>query len=428
MEMKVQKSKGLRGTVTVPGDKSISHRAVMLGALAEGETRISGFLQGEDCLSTISCFRKLGVEIEQNGSLVKIQGVGLQGLREAEDFLDVGNSGTTLRLISGILAGQSFTTFLTGDASIRRRPMRRIIEPLEKMGAVFMSRNNLLAPLAVRGGKLKSIHYALPVASAQVKSALLLAGLYAGDGVVVEEKEATRNHSELMLSAFGAKITSDAKKIKLEGHPTLRGQQVEVPGDISSAAFLVAAGAIIPDSELKIENIGLNPTRTGMIDVLDEMGADYRIANMRTVAGEIIGDIGIKSSELRSFSIGGKIIPRLIDEIPILAVMAAFAQGTSEIRDAAELKVKESNRLLTITRELSKMGVQIEELSDGLRIKGGKPLQGAHCLSYNDHRIAMSLAIAGLQAEGETIIEEAGSVAISFPGFSDLLKKLEENN
>ncbi|MBZ4654233.1 MAG: 3-phosphoshikimate 1-carboxyvinyltransferase [Peptococcaceae bacterium] len=427
MRVTITQTKKMEGTIQVPGDKSISHRSIMLGALAQGVTQVEGFLMAEDCLSTVRCFRALGVPITMEGKNVRVEGRGLYGLQEPEDVLDVGNSGTTIRLMMGILAGQPFTSFLTGDPSIRRRPMGRVAKPLREMGATILGRQNgNLAPLAVQGGNLRSLSYQTPVASAQIKSSILLAGLYADGWTEVIEPEQSRNHSELMLKAFGAELETDGLAVRIKGGTQLKGQKVLVPGDISSAAFFLVAGLIVPQAKIIIENVGLNPTRDGIIEVLQAMGGKIRLFDTRVVAGELIGNIEIQSSELRGVSIGGAIIPRLIDEIPVLAVAAAFAEGVTEIHDAAELKVKESNRLYAISEGLTRLGAQIEELPDGLRIIGGKPLKGNVCQSYHDHRIAMALAVAGLRAEGETHIEDGEAVNISFPEFTQLISQLQK--
>lgn len=425
MKLQVAPAKGLSGTIKVPGDKSISHRAVMLGALAQGTTEIKGFLKGRDCLSTIRCLRALGVNITVSGETVAVEGQGLHGLREPANVLNVGNSGTTLRLLTGILAGQSFSATLTGDTSIRRRPMGRVIQPLSEMGAVVLGReNNTLAPFTIRGGDLKTLRYDMPVASAQVKSALLLAGLYAHGQTEIMEPSPSRNHTELMLASFGVPVQTYGSTVRVQGGRELRAQKVVVPGDISSAAFFLVAGLIVPESTLVIESIGLNPTRDGIITVLRAMGAKIKVNNLRTVAGEPIGDLEVSSSELHGVSIGGAMIPRLIDEIPILAVAALYAKGVTEIRDAAELKVKESNRLRAICEELTRLGGKVEELEDGLKIHGGHPLTGAACESYQDHRIAMALAIAALGAQGETVIEDAEAIDVSFPDFPEILQRI----
>lgn len=425
MDLKIQPAKKLMGKIKVPGDKSISHRAVMLGSLARGITEIEGFLWGEDCLSTIRCFRNLGVSIHIRGDKISITGKGLAGLTEPEDILHVGNSGTTIRLLTGILAGQSFTAVVTGDESIRRRPMGRVANPLKEMGARIIGRNNgELAPLAIQGGRLKAITCHTPVASAQIKSAVLLAGLFASGWTEVIEPALSRNHTELMLQSFGAQVRTDGNTVRIKGEPDLSAQQVIVPGDISSAAFFMIAGLIVPGSKIVLESVGLNPTRDGIIEVLEAMGARIRIFDTSTVAGEKRGNIEVRTSLLKGVQLGGSIIPRLIDEIPVLAVAGAFAQGITEIRDASELKLKESNRIRAVAEGLSRMGVKVEELPDGLRIYGGKPLKGAVCDSFKDHRIAMSLAIAGLASVGDTHIKDADSIGISFPRFTELINEL----
>ena len=419
----------LRGTVRVPGDKSISHRALMLGSLAEGETTIAGLLIGEDPQSSAACFRKMGVEIsELNSERVKVKGLGLGKLQEPTDILDCGNSGTTMRLMMGILAAHEGRFFsVTGDASLRSRPMSRVIKPLQQMGAQIWGRQgNTLAPLAVGGRQLQGIHYHSPIASAQVKSCVLLAGLMATGETTVTEPALSRDHSERMLRAFGATVNvdRDTHSATVAGGATLSGQSIIVPGDISSAAFWLVAGAIVPDSELVIENVGINPTRTGVLDVLAQMGADIEFLNEREVTGEPVADLRVKSSQLKGCEFGGEIIPRLIDEIPILAVAAVFAEGTTIIRDAAELRVKESDRLAVMASELNRMGAKITEHPDGLEIVGGTPLQGAEVDSYTDHRIAMSLAIAALNARGKTTIHRAQAAAVSYPTFTPTLSSV----
>lgn len=413
-----KKSTPLRGELAVPGDKSISHRAVMLGALAKGTTSVTNFLKGADCLSTISCFEKMGIEIEQLPSEILIHGKGLHGLKAPETILDAGNSGTTTRLLSGILAGQTFCTTLTGDASIQKRPMTRIITPLSQMGGKIESiSGNGCAPLKITGHPLKPIHYLSPVSSAQVKSCVLLAGMYA-DGITrVTEPYLSRNHSELMLRSFGADVTSEGTTAAITGNPVLEGQKVVVPGDISSAAYFIAAGLLIPGSEILIKDVGINPTRDGILKVCADMGADIQLLNKREYGKEPVADILVKHSELKATVIEGALIPTLIDELPMLAVMAAFAQGTTVIRDAQELKVKESNRLDIIVQHLSAMGADIIPTEDGMEIHGGKPLKGAVLDSYMDHRIAMSFAVAGMAADGETEILNASCVDISYPEF-----------
>lgn len=429
MRLSINPVHRLSGVIKVPGDKSISHRSVMLGALSNGITEIEGFLMGEDCMSTVRCIRALGIPVTVAGETVVVEGRGLHGLQEPDDVLDVGNSGTTIRLLSGILAGQPFNTLLTGDPSIRRRPMGRVTRPLREMGARIMGRQDgNLAPLAIQGGQLKPFTYKSPVASAQIKSAVILAGLFAPGWTEVIEPAPSRNHTELMLRSFGAEVICSENSVKVKGEPNLTGQRVLVPGDISSAAFFLVAGLIVPQGKITIQSVGLNPTRDGIIEVLQAMGAKIRIFDTQTVAGEVIGSLEVETSELQGVTVGGKIIPRLIDEIPVLAVAGAFARGVTEIRDAAELKVKESNRIRTMVEGLSRLGVRVEELPDGLRIYGGSVLKGSICQSHHDHRIAMALAVAGLRAEGETVIEDAGSINVSFPKFPELLRQLREGS
>ena len=433
--MRLTKASRLRGEITVPGDKSISHRAVMFGAISSGMTEVTNFLRGADCLSTIDCFRRLGIGIENTEEVIRIHGKGLHGLSAPSDLLDTGNSGTTTRLISGILAGQSFETVLNGDASIQSRPMKRIMTPLAMMGADIVSiRGNGCAPLRINGnrsaggpfGPLKGIRYLSPVASAQVKSCVLLAGLYADGPVSVTEPALSRNHTELMLQGFGADVKSEGSTATILPDPVLTGQKVEVPGDISSAAYFLAAGLCVPDSEILIKNVGINPTRDGILRVIRYMGGSLEILNTRTSGGELIGDILVKTSELKAAVIGGDIIPALIDEIPVIAVLACFAQGTTVIRDARELKVKESNRIDTVATNLQAMGACVAATDDGMIIEGGHPLHGAVIDSHLDHRIAMSFAIAALMAEGETEILSADCVNISYPQFYETLHKLKQ--
>ena len=423
--MKFKKINALRGEVTIPGDKSISHRAVMLGAISEGTTRITNFLRGADCLSTIACFRKMGIDIEESPDQILVHGKGLHGLQAPADILDAGNSGTTTRLISGILAGQSFESTLTGDASIQKRPMKRIITPLTMMGADVESLSgDGCAPLRIRGSHLKGIDYHSPVASAQVKSCILLAGLYADSVTSVTEPYVSRDHSERMLSSFGAALKTDGSTVSIQPEPRLMGQEVAVPGDISSAAYFIAAALLVPGSELLIKNVGINPTRDGILRICRRMGADITILNRREHGREPVADLLVKHSPLKGTVIEGAVIPTLIDELPILAVMAAFAEGSTVIRDAQELKVKESNRLDILVHHLSAMGADITGTEDGMVINGGRPLHGAVLESHLDHRIAMSFAVAGIAAQGETEILQADCVDISYPGFyRDLLKR-----
>ncbi|MBP0013446.1 MAG: 3-phosphoshikimate 1-carboxyvinyltransferase [Roseofilum sp. SBFL] len=419
----------LQGKIQVPGDKSISHRSLMLGSLAQGETTIAGLLIGEDPQSTAACFRAMGVNITKlNSEEVKVNGLGLGALQEPTDILDCGNSGTTMRLMLGILASHKDRLFsVTGDGSLRSRPMSRVINPLKQMGAQIWGRkNHTLAPLAVQGTQLQPIHYHSPIASAQVKSCILLAGLMAEGETRVTEPALSRDHSERMLAAFGATVKRDPQthSVTVVGPAQLSGQSIIVPGDISSAAFWLVAGAILPDSDLMIENVGINPTRTGVLEVLEQMGADIEFLNQRIVTGEPVADLRVKSSRLHGCEFGGDLIPRLIDEIPILAVAAAFAEGKTAIKDAAELRVKESDRLAVMASELSRMGANITEHPDGLEIIGSTPLKGAEVDSHTDHRIAMSLAIAALNAQGKTTIHRAQAAAISYPSFTPTLERL----
>jgi 3-phosphoshikimate 1-carboxyvinyltransferase len=412
----------VQGKLTIPGDKSISHRALMLGAIAEGETVIEGLLLGEDPRSTAACFRAMGAKIsELNSQRVTVTGVGLGNLQEPNNVLDAGNSGTTMRLMLGLLASHSDRLFIvTGDSSLRSRPMSRVIKPLTQMGATIWGRQgNSLAPLAVQGRQLQPTHYHSPIASAQVKSCILLAGLMVDGQTTVTEPALSRDHSERMLQAFGATLEIDrhTHSVTLTGQPTLRGQKVIVPGDISSAAFWLVAGAIVPDSDLLVENVGVNPTRTGILEALEMMEADITRLNERAVAGEPVADLRVRYSKLKACEIAGDLVPRLIDEIPILAVAAAFAEGITVIKDAAELRVKESDRLAVMATELGKMGAKITELEDGLQITGGYELKGTETDSFGDHRIAMSLAIAALNAQGQTTINRAEAASISYPNF-----------
>ena len=421
--MKLKYIHPLKGEITIPGDKSISHRAVMFGALSKGTTEVTNFLQGADCLSTIDCFRRLGVEIENTTNKILVHGKGLHELKKPDSILDVGNSGTTTRLISGILAGQNFETVLNGDDSIQSRPMKRIMEPLKLMGADITSiYGNNCAPLRITGSSLKGIHYTSQVASAQVKSCILLAGLYADGTTSVTEPTVSRNHTEVMLRGFGANINCQGKTASILPTPELFGQKIEVPGDISSAAYFIAAGLIVPGSEILVKNVGVNPTRDGLIHVCEAMGADITLLNKRENGGEPVADILVRHSSLKSTTIQGAIIPTLIDELPMIAVMACFAKGTTIIKDAAELKVKESDRISVMADNLSRMGAHITATEDGMIIEGGYPLHGTEIDSHLDHRIAMSFAVAALASEGETTIKDADCVKISYPDFyKDLL-------
>lgn len=426
------KTNALKGEIIVPGDKSISHRAVMFGSLAEGTTEITHFLQGADCLSTINCFRQMGIMIDNDATRnrVLVRGKGLHGLKQPSQILDVGNSGTTMRLMSGILSGQPFDTTMTGDDSIQKRPMGRVITPLSQMDADIVSiPGNGCAPLKISGHKrnhLKGIWYHSPVASAQIKSAVLLAGLYADSETSVTEPYVSRNHTELMLKMLGADVKLKDTTAIIQPYPVLLSQNIVVPGDISSAAYFIAAGLVVPGSELVIKNVGINPTRDGIIRVCQLMGADISVENIRNTDTEAVADIVVSYSQLKGIEIGGALIPTLIDELPIIAIMACFANGQTIIKDAAELKVKESNRIDLMVHNLSLMGADVTATEDGMIINGGKPLHGATIDSKLDHRIAMSFAIAGLVCEGSTEIIGAECVNISYPNFYEDLGRLAE--
>ena len=424
--MDFKRASALKGEVTVPGDKSISHRAVMFGSISEGKTEITNFLNGADCLSTIDCFRRLGIEIETLPERIVIHGRGLHGLKKPTHILDVGNSGTTTRLLCGILSGQPFESILDGDDSIRTRPMKRIITPLSQMGAEITSLNgNGCAPLCIRGTRLKSITYTSPVASAQVKSAILLAGLYADGETSVIEPALSRNHSELMLNYFGAEVTTHNTTITIQPDPVLIGQKVNVPGDISSAAYFIAAALMVPGSEILIKNVGINPTRDGILRVCQAMGADITLENCSSGNGEPTADLLVRyTPNLKATVIGGELIPTLIDELPMIAILACFADGTTIIKDAEELKVKESNRIDLVARNLSAMGAKVIATDDGLIIEGGHPLHGTVIETKYDHRIAISYAVAALAADGLTQINHAECVNISYPAFYQHLASL----
>ena len=416
----------LKGSFELIGDKSISHRAIMFSSISKGHNRISNFLMGQDCLSTISCFRKMGVGINFEGKDVIVKGNGLYGLKKPIDILDVGNSGTTIRLIMGILAGNEFDATLVGDESIGKRPMKRVTEPLKSMGCKIEGRDDgNLTPIKIYGGDLNCIDYKMPVASAQVKSAIILASLYANGQSIIHEKARSRNHSEIMLKSFGANISVDDLKININPVEELYSQDIYVPGDISSAAFIIVGALITKGSEVLIKNIGLNETRTGIIDVVKSMNGNIEILNKRLVGGEVVGDLLVKySDELQSTTIDKNIIPRLIDEIPIIAVLASQAEGSTIIKDAKELKVKESNRIKATVDNLKKMGCNIEELEDGMVINGKCSLKGAEIETFKDHRIAMAFSIANLISDGDVRLDNTECIDISFPGYFNLLKEL----
>ncbi|MBQ0139430.1 MAG: 3-phosphoshikimate 1-carboxyvinyltransferase [Kurthia sp.] len=415
----------LNGTITVPGDKSISHRSIMFGSIAKGTTTVTGFLEGEDCLRTIEAFKQMGVKIERNGSNVKIESQGMDAWEEPQDILYMGNSGTTTRLLLGLLAGSNVHAVLSGDESIAKRPMKRVINPLREMNAQITGRQDgQFAPLAVKGSPLQAITYDMPVASAQVKSAILLAGLNAEGTTIVREQETTRDHTELMLKQFGVEIATKDKVISLAGGQKLTASHVEVPGDISSAAFFLVAGAIAENSEIVLENVGLNETRTGIIDVLQAMQADLTIEPYENEHAEKAGRVTIRTSQLQATTIDGEIIPRLIDEIPIIALLATQARGTTIIKDAEELKVKETNRIDAVVAELAKLGADIQATDDGMIINGPTRLSGASLKTYGDHRIGMMDAIASLVTTGPIELDDAACIAVSYPNFFEDLQGL----
>ncbi len=419
----------LRGTMTVPGDKSITHRALILGALAKGTTRIKGYSQGEDCLNTLGVIRALGIDVHENHEGLDVFGKGLWGLTEPANVLDCGNSGTGLRLLAGVLAGQKFFSVLTGDGSLRSRPMGRVVEPLRQMGGTISGRQGGdFAPLAIQGRALQSVQYESPVASAQIKSCVLLAGLFAEGKTAVKEPRKSRDHTERMLGYLGVSMGIDGCTVHVEGRQSFEGKPLVVPGDISSAAFFLVAASIVPDSEVLITGIGLNPERTGILDVLLAMGADIATFNQREESGEPVGDLRVRATRLKGTMIGPELIPKTIDELPILCVAAALADGETCIRGAQELRVKETDRIHAMATELTKIGVAIEERPDGLVIQGGSTLKGAQCQSYGDHRVVMSLAIAGLVAKEPVVIEDVGCVETSFPGFHSKLLDLLTNS
>lgn len=417
----------LQGSIRVPGDKSISHRSIMFGALAEGKTVITGFLKGDDCLSTIDCFRKMGVTIEENEESIIVHGVGFEGLKEPQEILNVGNSGTTTRLLLGILAGRPFHSVVIGDHSIAARPMKRVTEPLGRMGAKIDGRENgQFTPLSIRGGELTPITYELPHASAQLKSAIIFAGLQAAGTTTIIEPEKTRDHTEFMIKQFGGSVERNGNEITVKGGQRLFGQSIEVPGDISSAAFFLAAGAIVKGSRVLLKHVGINPTRAGIIEVLEQMGGSLQINEIPS-KGEPIADLTVKYAQLTSTEIGGALIPRLIDEIPIIALLATQAKGKTVIKNAEELKVKETNRIDAVVEELSKLGADIEATSDGMIIHGPTELHGGNVNSRGDHRIGMMLAIAALLIKEEVEIDGIDSISVSYPEFFKDLNSVVSN-
>lgn len=420
-----QPAKSIRGEITVPGDKSISHRAIMFGSIALGETTVRNFLRGEDNLSTLNAFRAMGIDIKDDGDLLRIGGKGLRGLTEPGDVLDCGNSGTSIRLITGILAGQRFFSVLTGDRYLRNRPMGRIIEPLSRMGGCIFGRaGGDKAPLAVVGKELKGIDYTSGVASAQVKSAILLAGLYAAGETQVREPYLSRDHSERMLRHFGAAVETFSNGVRVFGGSELTGRDITVPGDISSAAFFLVAATIVPGSELLIRGVGVNPSRTGILDILITMGANIKLLDRRHASGEPVADLLVRSAQLKGIEIGGDLVPRAIDEYPIICVAASLAEGRTVIRDARELRVKETDRIAAIAANLRKAGVEVVETEDGMEITGREHLLGCMAESFGDHRIAMAMLVAGLGASGQVTVHDVGCIATSFPNFGKLLERV----
>lgn len=421
----ISPASSIRGEIIVPGDKSISHRSIMLGAIANGVTTVRGFLRGEDNMATMKAFRAMGIEIDDDGATIAIHGKGLHGLTEPTDVLDCGNSGTTIRLITGLLAGQSFFSVVTGDQYLRKRPMKRVVEPLSRMGARILGRNQgNLAPLAINGSSLNAIGYESPVSSAQVKSAIMLAGLYADGSTSVREPHLSRDHSERMFRLFGASLDVFNSGVTVRGGVELQAQEITVPGDISSAAFFMVAALITPDSELLIHNVGVNPTRTGVIDILKSMGGYIELLDERDVSGEPVADVLVRSSRLKAVDIAGSVVPRAIDEFPAICVAAACAEGRTTIRDARELRVKEADRIAAMATNLRQLGVVVDECDDGMDIIGVERLGGGNVESFGDHRIAMSLSVAALASTGHITVSDTDCVATSFPSFFQLLEKV----
>jgi 3-phosphoshikimate 1-carboxyvinyltransferase len=421
MKRILQSKKPLRGEISVPGDKSIGHRAVIFGSIAQGSSRVSNLSGGEDNQRTVQAFKDLGVKISTEGETLYIEGKGWEGLASAKNIIDCGNSGTTMRLLSGVLAGRPFTAMLDGDQSLRRRPMQRVIEPLRRMGANLVGREGTgLAPLEINGGKLRGIEYPMPIASAQVKSAILLAGLQAEGVTIVEEPQNSRNHTELMIKGFGGEVAVDGRKVSINGGQTLRGRDVRIPGDISSAAFFLVAAALIPGSKVVVRRVGVNPTRDGVIEILRLMGAEIELLGATVETGEPVADLRVTGRRLKGVEIGAELVARTIDEYPVLAIAAALADGVTVISDVKELRFKESDRISAMTEGLRRLGVEVEEREDGMTIHGRETLQGNKLRSFGDHRIAMSLAVAGLCADGGVEVDDAQCVDISFPTFFNL--------
>jgi len=418
MDVTVKRARRIRGALRVPGDKSVSHRAAIFNAIADGEAEVRDFLEGEDCLATVDCLRALGAQLDlDSAGALRVKGVGLRGLREPETVLDARNSGTTMRLLTGLLAGQPFFSVLTGDASLRRRPMARVLEPLRSMGATCLARERDLAPVAIRGGSLHGIDYSTTVASAQVKSSLVLAALYADSPSTITEPAQSRDHTERMLNAMGAGIEGGGTTLRVRPLERLRAVDVRVPGDISAAAFWMVLASVHPDAEIVLSGVGVNPTRTGVVDALRAMGADVEITEQRAWGGEPVADITVRSSRLHGACLGGQTIVSAMDEVPVLSLAAALADGETVFTDAEELRVKESDRIATVVQGLRSLGVEAEERPDGMVIRGAARLKGAALQSAGDHRLAMAWAVAGLVAEGETTVIDAGAVAVSYPRF-----------
>mgnify|MGYP000492394483 CR=1 FL=1 len=426
MTERIKPARCVRGAVQLPGDKSISHRYAMLAAIAEGPSRIRNYSTGADCGSTLECLRAMGAEVRTEGEILCIEGRGLDGLRAPATMLDAGNSGSTIRMLSGILAAQPFQSRIGGDESLSRRPMGRIIRPLSEMGAEIDAREGQYPPLEIHGRPLRAIEYRLPVASAQVKTCILFAGLYADGETVVHEPVRTRDHTELALRAFGAGLTVDGLTIRIQPRPRLRGRELRVPGDLSSAAFFIVAALIVPESELVIEGVGLNPTRSALLDFLVSLGAGIRVLNVSETAGERVGDIEIRTSRLKGGIIEGALTAALIDEIPVLAVLGAATEEGLVVRDAAELRIKETDRIATVEENFRRMGLAIETAPDGLRVPGGQKFRAAEVDSFGDHRIAMAFSVAGLAADGETVVHGAEAASVSFPEFYSSLRAIAE--
>ena len=421
MLQRISPASAISGRIALPGDKSISHRYAMIAAIAEGETRIRNYSTGADCHSTLACLRALGVPVEVHGTEVVIGGRGLDGLRPPAGLLDAGNSGSTIRMLSGILAAQPFRTRIAGDESLARRPMRRIMQPLAEMGARIAAREEQFPPLEIEGARLRPIDYVLPVASAQVKTCVLFAGLFAEGATSVTEPVRSRDHTEIALAEFGAEVRVERRKITVTGRPKLSGRELEVPSDLSSAAFFLAAALLVPGSRLTIAGVGLNPTRAALLDFLSGMGAHIRVTDLDSHNGELVGDILVEHSALRGGEISGELTAALIDEIPVLAVLGAASEQGLTVRDAAELRVKETDRIRTVVDNLRRMGVAAEELPDGMAIPGRQKFRAAELDSFGDHRIAMAFAVAALVAGGESVVHGAEAASVSFPGFWETL-------